>query len=212
MDGFGIDQNTKSTNSVNYDKGGCDKKAALTGVKMEEVGKDIKYTVLSFTFLDHEGIKTFKHSEFLLDSTDPDYNKKLMGMNSRIKHIYEAYKPLTVGIGVGAASFKEYLEKIAEAFNTGNEGGLPIYKTDKGQSILTWLKLAYYSKKGNIGFPLSPNFIERITQANQAGPKTLTINKQYDNVDQPEKRQAAGNTYGGGGIHTGQGATDEGAF
>jgi len=200
---FGVTTETKSTNQVGYDKGGF-KKAILTSVKFEEVGKDDKkYKTLSFTFQDVEGIKTFKHSEFAIEADDTDFAKKLNGMNSRIKHIYEAFQPLTKSIGENAKSFEDFFNQVALVFNEDGKDKTPIYKLDNKSSILVWIKLAYYSKKGNIGFPLSPNFIEKVTQNNQTEPKTLAIDNRWDKVDQPRSTQPSGNTMGTTGIHTG---------
>lgn len=179
MTQFGISTEQKSSNSVNFSKRGI-YKVYLTDVKVEEVGKDTKFTVLSFNFSDAEGIKSFKHSEFIVDSTDEKFEKKLNGFNSRVKHIFETYIPFPKsGIGFGATSFEDYFTKIAESFNTGNEG-LPIFKTKEGASILVWIKLAFYNTKGNIGFPLSPNFIEKVKADNQTEAKTLNIDPRYD--------------------------------
>lgn len=208
--GFGVSSETQSSNRVSYDVGGM-KRATLTAVASEEVGKDTKYKVLSFKFMDIEGIKTFTHSEFVIDSTDENYQKKMQGMNSRIKHIWEAFAKFpSTGVGMGATSFEDFFAKVAAAFNTGGENGTPIFKEKDGKGKLVWLKLAYYGAKGNIGFPLSPNFIEGIGQNNAAIPKTLTINNKYDKVEQPKPGQAPGQMHGGGntGIHTGTGSAD----
>lgn len=209
MEGFGVTNETKSQNQVNYDKGGF-KKATLVEVKTAEVGKDEanKYKVLSFKFIDADGIKTFTHSEFLIDPTDTDYAKKLNGMNVRIKHMYEAFLPFpATGVGVGATSFEDFFARVATAFNTGGTEGKPIFKDEKGSNKLVWIKLGYYRKKDptQIGFPLSPNFIEGIKDAQgAAAPKTLTTNTKYDNYDQPKVGGASGGTMGSpGAIHTG---------
>lgn len=215
---FGVTEETKSSNSVSYEKGGF-KRATLTDVKREIVGKDEakKYNVLSFNFVDHEGIKSFKHSEFEIDGNDVDFNKKLEGMNVRLKHLFQAFAPFpATGLGIGATSFIDFFDKVAIAFNTGGANGTPIYKS----SILVWLKLAYYNKKGNIGFPLAPNFIERIGSDNkgtvinnQIEPKALTIDNRYDKLEQPKPGTANGGVMGGqsaGAIHTGN--PDDGGF
>lgn len=216
---FGVTEETKDSNNVNYGKGGFHK-AILTEVKYEVVGKDEnkKYNVLSFNFLDYEGVKSFKHSEFEIDANDPDFNKKLEGMNSRLKHIYTTFVPFTKGLGIGATSFVDFFQKVAISFNTDNNGG-PIFKTDKG-GILVWIKLGYYGKKGNIGFPLSPNFIERVGSdnkgtaiANQTEPKTLIIDNRYDKIEQPKTEAASkGGVMGASGPGGIVNSTDDGAF
>lgn len=219
---FGVTEETKGSNNVNYEKGGF-KRAFLTEVKREIVGKEgnTKYNVLSFNFLDHEGIKSFKHSEFELEANDPDFNKKLEGMNVRLKHLYQAFAPFpATGLGIGATSFIDFFDKVAIAFNTGGANNTPIYKTDKS-SILVWLKLAYYNKKGNIGFALSPNFIEKIGSDNkgtpvnnQTEPRGLVMDNRYDKAEQPKPGTSNGAVMGAGAtpgaIHTGN--TDDGGF
>lgn len=214
--GFGITDQTKSQNQVGYDAGGF-KKATLLGVVKEEIGKETKFIVLSFKFLDAGGIKKFTHSEFMIDGSDLDYNKKLEGMNGRIKHIYESFNKgqfIAGGIGNDATSFDDFFDKAALAFNTSGHNKGPIYKDEKGGSKLVWIKLGYYRKKNptQIGFPLSPNFIEGINDATDAAkPKTLVINNQYDIIEQPRPAQQ-GTTFGGGAIHTGGGNSDTNEF
>lgn len=207
---FGVTNETKSNNSVSYDSGGF-KKAILKEVSFEEVGKDVKYKVLSFKFVDEAGIKTFTHSEFPVDMESADAAKRMEGLNVRLKHLYTAFAPFKE-FGTTAKNFDEFFQQTAEAFNTGNEG-TPIYKTDKGFKSV-WLKLGYYSKKNptNIGFPLSPNFIEGITGAeNSQKPKSLAINNKYDIIEQPKTAQPNGGVMGAGnpGIHTGTGGDNE---
>lgn len=211
---FGVTVDTKSSNASNFDSGGF-KKVILTDVKFEEVGsKGIKYKTVGFYFLDHEGIKSFKHSEFLIDDNDKDFEKKLNGMNTRIKHIYEAFAVFPEsGIGTDAKDFEDFFNKVAIAFNTGGPGGTPIYKKDN-ISILVYIKLTYYGEKTDASFPLSPNFIERIGSDskgnvidNSKHPKVLTINNKYDKIEQPKPgANNSGGVMGGGGaggIHTG---------
>lgn len=209
---FGVTSNTKSNNSVGYDSGGF-KKVTLKEVVFEEVGKDTKYKVLSFKFVDEAGIKTFTHSEFPIDMDSADAAKRMEGLNVRLKHLYTAFAPFKE-FGTTAKSFDEFFQQTAEAFNTGNEGK-PIYKTDKGDK-LCWIKLGYYSKKNptNIGFALSPNFIEVVKgPENSQKPISLTINNKYDIIEQPKVPQAGtnGGVMGAAatGIHTGTGGDNE---
>lgn len=201
MTQFGVTEDVKSSNNVNYEKGGF-KKAFLTNIKFEEVGKDEKkYLTLAFYFVDIEGIKSFKHSEFAIAEDDTDFQKKLNGMNSRIKHIWEQFATFTP-IGVGATSFQDFFEKVALAFSTNGANNTPIFKDEKGKSILVWIKLGYYGKKGDIRFPLSPNFIERVKENNQTEPKSLTIDNRYDTIEQPQIKKE-GTVMGTSGINTG---------
>jgi hypothetical protein len=203
---FGVTTDVTSSNRVSYDEGGI-KKATLTDVVFEEIGKDTKYQVLSFKFLDAEGVKTFTHSEFAIDENDQNFEKKMNGMNSRIKHIWEAFKKElpTGGIGADAQSFDDFFRKVAAAFNTAGENNTPIYKDKDSKSKPVFIKVAYYSNKNNnVSFPLSPNFIEAMTTP---VARTLTINLQYDRIKQPTPAQAPGQTHGG--IHTGSGGGDD---
>lgn len=194
--GFGITTETQSKNTTPFKVSTLHPftKGFLASVIKEEVGKTEKYTVLTFIFKDAEGIRTYRHSEFAVNDTDPDKHKvKVNGLNVRIKHIYEAFTtfPIT-GIGVGASSWDDYFTKIALAFNTGNNGK-PIYQRlveEKTVNIGVWLKVIY-DKKDNLGFPLSPMFIERITADNQAEPKTLSIDKRYDRLEQIGETKAS---------------------
>jgi hypothetical protein len=194
MTGFGITQETKSGNNVPF-LGGLNR-GMLVAVKREEIGKNEKYNVLAFTFKDIENIKTFKHIEWVIDSNDDKFTTKLNGMNSRIKHLYETFKPFpTEGIGTKATNFEEFFVEVEKAFNTNDNGGkiFTHKKDDKEIPKAIWLKTVY-NKKNEINFPLAPNFVELIKENNQNEPKTLVIDKRYDKIEQEEiNRQNATN-------------------
>lgn len=194
MQGFGISKETVST-GITPMIGGI-QKAVLTKVKKEEVGKgDTKYIILSFSFKDTENIKSFKHSEFIIDITDEKYATKLNGFNARIKHIYEQYQPVSEeGIGNGATSFEDYFDKIEDAFNTGKIGK-PIYLKDDGKHIAVWIKVTY-DRKNNLQLPLFVPFIETINEGNITKSKTLVIDIKYDKTEQV-KSAPQGNLMGG---------------
>lgn len=182
---FGVTVETKSKNTTPFNPGFS--KGYLTSVKKEVIGKTEKFTVLTFVFKDVESVKTHRHSEFMVKAGDKDFDKKMNGLNVRLKHIYEGFAKFPDGgIGVGAKSFEEFFDKVSDAFEKG-ANGKPIYqKHEEGKpsaSTLVWLKLTY-DRKDNLGFPLSPNFIERIGESNQTQPKTLNIDKKYDRLEQ----------------------------
>lgn len=204
---FGVTAETKSRNSVSL-SGGFNK-VVLTKVQVEEVGKTNKFVVLSFNFIDLEGNKSYKHSEFIPDKSKDSYDKAKNGFNVRIKHIYETYAAFPQeGLGRAAKSWQELFNMIANAFNTNN-GGAPVYqlkKEDKMVTIPVWIKNTY-STKGALQFPLSPNFIEKITGDSQAQPKTLSIDKRYDTITQPDVNNGSNNSPIMGGVVGGAGTS-----
>lgn len=203
---FGVTNDTKSNNLVPFPPKFT--KAVLIDVKTEEIGKQAKYRVLTFTFKDIENIKTHRHTEWVVKPDDANFDKKMSGMNVRIKHIHEAFHPFpATGLGTEAKSWDEFFEMVVKGFNEGR-GGKKIYTHETGEGeqakevpSLVWVKLGY-DNKGDISFPLSPNFIENISQANANQPKKLTWNIKYDR-DQPAQPKANpdGNIMGGGGVN-----------
>jgi hypothetical protein len=198
---FGVSADLKSKNLTPFNPG--INKAALIEVKREEVGKDAeKYLVLSFTFKDLEGNRTHKHSEFTVSNTDADRDKKINGMNVRLKHIYEAFAPFPqAGLGVGAKSWEDFFDKVATSFNTGANGKPIFYREveDKKVPIHVFIKVSYQGKKEKLGFPLSPNFIERAVEGQQS-PKTIVIDKKYDKLEQSSNASVNTPVMGGGAI------------
>lgn len=197
---FGVTVDTKSKNSTPFNGGIT--KGILTEVKKELVGKsDTKYLVLTFVFKDVEGNRTYRHSEFAVIGGE-NIDKRKNGLNVRLKHIYEAFSPFpTAGIGIGATSWEDFFDKTALAFNTGN-AGKPIFfreEAEKKIPIVAFLKLVY-DKKDNLQFPLSPNFIERVTADNTASPKTLIIDKKYDRIEQAGTTTASTGMMGNNGL------------
>ncbi len=202
---FGVGSDTKSRNSTPFNAGIS--KGILTEVKKEFVGKsDTKYLVLTFVFKDVEGNRTYRHSEFAVVSGE-NIDKRKNGLNVRLKHIYEAFaafpQPTTEnpkgGIGNGATSWESFFDLVATAFNTGN-AGKPIFirqEAEKTIPIVVFLKVVY-DKKDNLGFPLSPNFIERVTADNTSAPKTIVIDKKYDRLEQAGNGGANTGVMGGG--------------
>ena len=122
-------------------------------------------------------------------------------INNKFKNIQQQY---------GQNPWNEVFEKIAEGFNGVGENAIPIYQTmngDKKMAIQVWTKCTY-DNKNNIQFPMMPNFIERLTPANQDKPKSLQIDKKWDKVSQIETAPA-NNAMGGSqnGINTGNDST-----
>lgn len=204
---FGISVETSSSNAVSM-SGGINK-AVLVSVKAEEIGKTNKYKVLNFKFKDLEGIKSFSHTEFIptgkattKQTEAENYATKKGGFNSRIKHIFETYAKFPEqGLGFGATNWDDFFNKIAEAFNTGN-AGKPVFqqiKEDKTFNIPVWIKNTY-SSSNNLQFPMSPNFIERITPDSLDKAKTLVIDVRYDKITQIVQAPSNGGGVMGGGM------------
>lgn len=188
---FGITQDTKTSNSTpilvatkvennpQFPNGWKFPIARLVNVTTnpEFILKDGSTTaVLQFVFADKDK-RQHIHTEWLLDVDDANFSKKMEGMQVRIAHIYEAIfvKIPEAGIGVGATDFVDFFNKVKDTFQEQIT-----VKDDKKYYTFTqievYLKLTYYNK--NIGFPLSPNFIEKVV-LNKACT-TLTINAAYD--------------------------------
>lgn len=196
VESFGVTTDTKSKNSTPF-TGGIHR-AYITEIKKEEIGKDTKYNVLTFLVSDVEGIRTYRHSEFIPtienarlfakqgESEQDALNRMKNMLNVRIKHIWEAFAPFPAsGVGVGAASWDDFFQKVSDAFNTGREGK-SIFTKDSGDKqipVSVWLKLVY-NKKNSITMPMSPNFIEKITEATATTPKTIVIDKKFDKIEQ----------------------------
>jgi hypothetical protein len=198
---FGITQDTKSSNAVpipapqklntpnpQFPTGYSFPVSRLVSVASDpefEKKDGNKVPILRFIFKTPEG-QQYMHTEWPVESTDEKFQLKLDSFNSRVKHIWEQ----TIGtlpeegIGTGAKSWTSYFAAIADSFNK--------QVTDDGKTKFSrthvYTKLTYY--KQNLGFPMSPNFIERVKKDN---PRCvgLAINPKYDKVE-PEK--------GGGGL------------
>ena len=185
---FGVTNETKSNNATPFSPRFT--KGYLTKVEFEEIGKDEKYNILAFYFADAENIKTFKHIEWIVKPDAENFDKKMNGMNVRIKHIYECFQKFPEsGIGISAKTFEEFFVMVVKAFNEGRDGKR-IYTSESAEKqipILIWIKTGY-NNRGEINFPLSPNFVERIGSLNQSEPKTLTWDKRYDRDEQPNKK------------------------
>lgn len=131
--------------------------------------------VLQFTFKGKDN-SIHTHTEWLIEDDDEKYEKRVEGMNSRIKHIYtQIFNTFPEkGIGTEATNWKEYFAAITDAFNSIKKDDKVVYPT-----VPLYLKLTYY--KSNLNFPLSPNFVQRVEKDK---PCKLEVNLQYDTVEQ----------------------------
>ena len=181
---FGITKDTKSNNVVPFQP---TELKPITSGYLIEVKADTRTlkdestkNVLAFKFTDTEKKRFHTHLEWELDENDAKFDSKLETMQSKIKHIYEAYKPFPEnGIGGKAKNIIEFFEEVAKAFNESGENNTPIY-TNKP----VWIKVAYSLSypKGGLQIPYSPNFIEPLVQGKMT---TLAINKKYETIIQP---------------------------
>lgn len=131
--------------------------------------------VLQFVFRDKDGSQHI-HFEWEQDPSDAKIKEKMEGLNVRIKHLYTAAFGTfpEEGIGRGATSFADFFAKVAEAFNSVKDSeGRKVYATKN-----YYYKLTYFN--GNLGFPLSPNFIEPVHASKAC---SLNINLKYDTLD-----------------------------
>lgn len=225
---FGITQETKSSNSVplltptkldgantEFPSGWKFPVAHLVNVACNpefEKKDGSKVPILQFVFRDADK-RQHTHIEWMVEADDAKASQKIEWMNGRIKHIYEAVFGTfpEKGIGTNATSFLEFFNAVAAAFNgvvrTVKEGEeekkVKVYPT-----VPLYYKLTYY--KGNLRFPMSPNFLEK----KEAGKpcKTLAIDLKYDKVESDAKPKGAGIPgMSGGGAATG-GAEDLPSF
>lgn len=139
-------------------------------------------SVLQFIFKDKDN-RQLTHTEWELDTNDEKFSTKLEGLNVRIKHIYTAIFGdfPQQGIGSEATSFTEFFELVKKSFDSRvigeGESAKKIYPT-----IPLFTKVTYYKK--NLGFPLSPNFLEKVVDKQPC--KLLTINLSYDTLEAPK--------------------------
>lgn len=184
MSKFGITQETKSKNLVPFNppiRNAEDRTWKFPSAKLvqvlakEQEKKDGSLTqVLQFIFVSADNVQTFIHTEWELEEEDSKFDTKLAGMQSRIKHIYEAFATFPEkGIGTKAKNIKEFFATVAKEFNVENEGKKLIDNNP------VWIKLTYY--KNRLQFPLSPNFIEAYVKDKKC---KLTVNLEYDSIEQ----------------------------
>lgn len=145
--------------------------------------------VVQFVFKDKDG-RQYIRTEWAQDPSEEKYQKKMIALNSRVKHIYVQFYPTfpKEGIGVKAKGFFEYFKAIEVAFKENAEiSKVPLF-----------IKLIYFN--GNLDFPYSPNFLQR---AGKDVVCKLEVNLKYDHIKQTES--AAGGIPG----LPGEGAGDD---
>lgn len=143
--------------------------------------------VLQFVFRDKDK-RQHTHIEWEIETTDAKFSDKVEYMQVRIKHIYTTIFGSfpKEGIGTTATTFVEFFNEVANAFNKVTTGeGENVQKVYPKVDV--YIKLTYYKK--NLGFPLSPNFLERAIKGKPC--KLLTIDSRYDKLEP---------STGGGGI------------
>lgn len=189
---FGITEETKSKNLVPFKvtKSHPINAGVMTKVAFEDIEKkDTSIThALVFYFEDETKERSHREVEWILDEDDAKFANKLEAFQSRIKHIYEEFAPFPKeGIGTDAENMVDFYKAIEKAFNTNGKEGQPIYK-----SVPIWIKLTWY--KGNLKFPYSPNFIEKMRfGADKVRKETnLVINPKYDVMDNDVATSNAG--------------------
>lgn len=155
--------------------------------------------VLQFIFKDKDN-RQYTHTEWEIEETDTKAEDKLNWLNVRIKHIYMSVFgtfPEEEGIGEEATSWANFFDLVAKAFNSQIK---VIGEGDKAKKVRVYsmsnlyYKLIYY--KSRLGFPLSPNFLEKVVENKPC--TTLSINPTYDKLE-PQKNNAPNI---GGGINT----------
>jgi len=201
MSKFGITTETKSSNAIPLDppirmENGQYKfpTAKLVSVLSTEIEKkdETKVDVLQFVFKSGDNKKTHIHTEWTIEDDDGKYETKMEGLNSRIKHMYEAFGVFPEkGIGTKAKSFKGFFDAVAEAFN-GDDS--PIYK---GKPV--WVKLTYFNNR--LGFPLLPNFIEALVKDKACN---LKVNLTYDTIETVKAPAGGGGAMGLDDLPTGE--------
>lgn len=159
-----------------------------------------KVPVLQFIFKDADS-RQYIHTEWEVETTDTEFNTKLEGLKVRINHIYLAIfgKLPQNGIGTTAQNFKEFFNQVAEAFNNRTVGeGDQVKKYYP--TVDLYYKLTYY--KARLGFPLSPNFLEKVVKDKPC--RLLAINPTYDKLVPAGGAASKGSIPGMGG-----GSTDD---
>lgn len=196
MNKFSITSNVKSVNTVPFSAGITKQEfpvgVFLKSVSVESKGKEGQEAdALVFHFVsDLNPAKTAKestHIEFQIEETDAKFAEKLTAMQSRIKHIYEAFHPFpTEGINVEGENptTLDLLKAVAAAFNAN------IGTPEEPKTIFTkqpvHLKLIY-DKNDYLKFPYSPNFIEKASNK----VSILSINPKYDKLVQKAANSTA---------------------
>lgn len=144
---------------------------------------------LQFVFVDKDN-RQYIHTEYKIDETDEKVQMKYEGMAGRIGHIYQAIfgSIPESGLGEGAESFSDFFKKIETAFNSQVsevKKGEETKKVKTFSMVPLYIKLTYY--KTRLGFPLSPNFLER----NNQGKPCMTLKINPSDQIEPSKTNKA---------------------
>jgi hypothetical protein len=202
---FGVLEDTRVTNKtpfpvvtpINGDEypvaGLLDVKVAFREITKDGANykKGDKIAILQFHFED----PTYKHIHFedfwrptaTVGDKPKTLQENLDVLKVQLAHIYEGYmgEKSAVGIGAEAKNFDQFFELWAKAFNEGNKDK-PVFKTIEDKPILVYMKLTSY--KGNLGFPLYPNFFQKvITKEGKREKPNFSWNPKYDKVPADEK-------------------------
>jgi len=140
---------------------------------------------LTFIFRDKDK-RQHMHIEWEVDPSDAKFKDKADWLNTRLAHIYSVIfgQFPAGGIGTTATNYGEYFTMMADAFNNQVVEGKKVYT-----QCSLFLKLVYY--KDNLGFPMSPNFIEKINPTTPSC-KQLAINPRYDKLQATVSKAPAG--------------------
>lgn len=146
-----------------------------------------KVAILDFVFADSEK-RRYIHREWQQDPNDINFQKKHDGMTIRVNHVYKSIfvNLPPEGIGTEASNYAEFYEAVAKAFN---EQVVTVKTETEEKKVkaytreLLYYKCTYYD--GNFGFPLSPNFLEKVEKGKPC--ITLSINLAYDKLEAKAK-------------------------
>lgn len=144
--------------------------------------------VLIFIFKDTDG-RQHTHMEWEVEQDDAKFKEKKDGLDVRIKHIFTAVfnKFPKGGIGTDAISWGDFFNKVRDTFESITTGEGEAKKVFY-PTVPLYYKLTYY--KARMGFPLSPNFLERVVKGQPC--KTLGINLAYDKLESSANSKPAG--------------------
>lgn len=102
-----------------------------------------------------------------------------------IGHWYDSFKGMGSavkdGLGANATGWHDFFNKIADAFNAGNNGK-PVYKDNSGKYILCRVRLVF-DKSNYLSIPKNGNFFEVVREGitsklpNYAGDKVTPVAK-----------------------------------
>ena len=161
--------------------------------------EDVKIPSLVFVFIDKDKERTHIHYENTIDGDIGKLSeeKRLQAQDAHLAHMYNTFMGDGAHITAGPnntplgsvinkdkelveADYSQFFESVAASFNKGRDKK-EVFKNKDGKLIPFWLKLTY-SPKGQLQVPLFNNFMDRYREGHEC---LLTINPQYDRVQQP---------------------------